>query len=162
MIDSFNGSGSKAWESKAVEDTLLEISLENPADFEGVIEEDIEVIYTSSATALVKGASDVLVLDLRGKHSLVDYLVVCTGSNERHVRAVAEAIFEQVRGICGKRPTLSEGLKEGNWVLLDYGSILINVFDETTRSFYALERLWSDAQRREFSSKMLIGVRHGS
>ncbi len=161
MIDSFNGSDAKAWESKAVGDTLKAISLDSPISFEEVVEEDLEVIYTSSSTALVKGARDVLALDLRGKHSLVDYLVVCTGNSERHVRAVSEAIFEHVRELCGKRPSLSEGLKEGNWVLLDYGSILVNVFDESTRSFYALERLWSDAQRKEFDSKVLIGVRNG-
>ncbi len=162
MIGSLNSSSDHSWENKAIEEAVKTIPGESPITFEDVSTRDLELMYVASATALVKGASDVLALDLRGKHSLVDYLVICTGNSERHARSVSEAIVESLRRFCGERPALSEGLREGNWVLLDYNSILVNIFDGPTRSFYALERLWSDAERKEFDPRVLAGVRAGS
>ncbi|WP_084660398.1 ribosome silencing factor [Ferrithrix thermotolerans] len=155
LSDRLNGA---AWEDVAVDEAIEVISSKDPLNFEDISEQDAEVILVSTSVALVKGGIDPVVLDLRGKHSLIDFLVIITGSSDRHVRSLSETITSQLRRVAELRPTLSEGLKEGNWVLLDYGAILINIFDEETRAFYSLERLWSDASKKAFDPKVLSTV----
>jgi ribosome-associated protein len=89
-------------------------------------------------------AIDLKVLDLAQVSDFTDYFLICSGTNERQVQAIAEAVDESLRR--GKvRPLHQEGMNGGNWVLLDYGDFIVHVFRDETRRFYALERLWSDA-----------------
>jgi ribosome-associated protein len=89
-------------------------------------------------------AIDLKVLDLAQVSDFTDYFLICSGTNERQVQAIAEAVDESLRG--GKvRPLHQEGMNGGNWILLDYGDFIVHVFRDETRRFYALERLWSDA-----------------
>ena len=89
-------------------------------------------------------AIDVRVLELETISSLADYFVVCAGDNERQVQAIADAVVERLRA-AKVRPHHVEGHGTGRWILLDYGDFVVHVFEESTRSFYALEKLWSDA-----------------
>jgi ribosome-associated protein len=83
-------------------------------------------------------------LELSEISSLADYFLVCSGTNARQVRAIADAVVERLRGE-RVRPHHVEGHQAGRWVLLDFGDFVVHVFDEETRSFYALEKLWADA-----------------
>lgn len=96
------------------------------------------------AAALERKARDLRILQLREISSLADYFLVCSGNNERQVRAIADAVVERLRAE-KLRPHHVEGYQPGRWVLLDYGDFVVHVFDESTRAFYALEKLWADA-----------------
>jgi ribosome-associated protein len=88
-------------------------------------------------------AEDVVVLDLRGQTLVTDYFVICTGTSRVQIRAIVEAAA-QVLAEAG-----SHGVREGDeaaqWVLLDYGDVVVHVFGPEARAFYRLERLWADA-----------------
>lgn len=95
--------------------------------------------------ALDKKALDVKLLDVRGLSSLTDYLLIVSGRSDRQVEAIATAIELGLKQEHGILPLASEGLKEGRWALLDYGDIMVHVFQETVRAFYDLDGLWSEA-----------------
>lgn len=85
-------------------------------------------------------------LDLTGVASYCDGFLICTGTNRRHVRAIAEGIIEDMRA-AGVRPIGVEGMEASRWVLIDFGDVLVHVFDEPMRGFYDLDALWADAKR---------------
>lgn len=95
--------------------------------------------------ALDKKAKDVLVLDLKGLTIIADYFVICSGESTTHVRAIAESIEEKAEK-AGIRFFGVEGLTHSRWVLIDYGDVIVHIFEEGTRSFYEIEKLWMDAQ----------------
>lgn len=99
--------------------------------------------------ALEKKAEDVVVLDLRGKSDVTDYFVVCHGTNERQVVAIADEIERKLREVSGLKPAHVEGRRTSDWVLMDYIDLVVHVFLEERRSFYRLETLWGDAPRLE-------------
>ncbi|MGD9107261.1 MAG: ribosome silencing factor [Desulfobacterales bacterium] len=98
--------------------------------------------------ALGKKAMDLVVLDVRKLSSIADVFIICSGLSNRQVVAIAEHIQEDLKKQ-GIKPLSVEGKKEGHWVLLDYGHVIIHVFYEPIRSFYDLEGLWIDAERIE-------------
>jgi ribosome-associated protein len=95
-------------------------------------------------------AFDVVVLDLRGLASFADTFIICSGRSHRQVSAIAEFVERDLKAK-GIKPLGVEGLREGHWVLMDYGDVVIHVFYEPIRIFYDLEGLWSDARRIEHS-----------
>jgi ribosome-associated protein len=94
--------------------------------------------------ALDKRASDIVILDLRESTSVTDFFVLCSGSADIHVKAIAENIREGLAEE-GQRPWHIEGLAYGSWVLLDYVDFVVHIFLKEKRDFYDLERLWGDA-----------------
>jgi ribosome-associated protein len=100
------------------------------------------------AAAADKKALDLTVLDLRKGLAFTDYFVICTGANTRQVQAIAEAIQDALRKD-GTKPALVEGVNRGEWVLIDYFDFVVHIFTPATREYYALERLWGDAERIE-------------
>lgn len=96
--------------------------------------------------ALGKKAESLVVLDVRGLTSIADAFIICSGRSNRQVSAVADHIERFLKNE-GIRPLSVEGRKEGHWVLMDYGHVIIHVFYTETRSFYDLEGLWVDAKR---------------
>ena len=100
--------------------------------------------------AAVAGADEKLsvqtvVLDLRGLVDSFDALVLATGRNDRQVRAIADQIEYQVAEQLGIRPLRSEGWTSAEWVALDYGDVIVHIFDEPSRDYYDLEHLWNAA-----------------
>lgn len=91
-----------------------------------------------------KQAKDIVVLDVRAATSFADYFVICTGGSSRQIQAIADEIMEQFRNR-GERPSSLEGYGNAEWVLVDYGDLLIHVFSTKARVYYDLERLWRDA-----------------
>jgi ribosome-associated protein len=95
---------------------------------------------------LGRKAIDVVMLDVEGLTSLADTFIICSGRSNRQVSAIAEFVRTDLKK-SGLIPLSVEGLKEGHWVLMDYGHVVIHVFYDPVRSFYDLEGLWADAPR---------------
>jgi ribosome-associated protein len=101
-------------------------------------------VRTAARAALAKQAADLVVLDVQRVSSIADYFLLCSGKSATHVQTITDAIRDALREH-GVRPRHAEGVAESGWVLLDYGDVLMHVFLEETRAYYALERLWGDA-----------------
>lgn len=96
-------------------------------------------------SALDKKALDLRILDIAELSSLTDYLVIATGTSDRHVQAIAESIRIDLKQQHDNIPLAIEGMQEGRWVLLDYGDIMVHIFQAEVRDFYDLEGLWDEA-----------------
>ena len=95
---------------------------------------------------LDKKALDVQVLHVAPLTSIADYLVIGSAESDRQTRAIADSVADVLARV-GERPLSLEGTTSGQWVLIDFGDVVAHVFRQDTRSHYALERLWSDAQQ---------------
>jgi ribosome-associated protein len=109
-----------------------------------VLTDTVQRVREAVAAAEDRKALDLKVLHLQQVSDFTDYFVICSGSNERQVQAIADAVQERLRAN-RVRPLHIEGYNRGQWVLLDYGDLVVHVFQEEPRRFYALERLWGDA-----------------
>jgi ribosome-associated protein len=104
----------------------------------------LELVRVAAAAAAAKKAREVVALDLRPLGVVCDYFLICSGSSEPQVKAIAEAVEEQLRD-AGAKPWHVEGFEGRRWVLLDYVEFVVHVFHEKTREYYMLDRLWGDA-----------------
>lgn len=106
----------------------------------------LEAAQLCAEAADDKKASNILILDLRGLTYITDYFVICSGGNITQVGAIADNVG-QVLAKAGIRPSHVEGASEASWVLMDYGDVVVHVFEEQARIYYSLEKLWGDAPR---------------
>jgi len=104
-----------------------------------------ELLRVCAAAAAGKKAERIVGLDLTGLQGVADYFLVCSGTSEPQVRAIAEAVEEHAR-LKGVKPWHVEGREGRTWVLLDFVDVVVHVFHERTREYYLLERLWGDAR----------------
>ncbi|CAB4347126.1 unannotated protein [freshwater metagenome] len=111
-----------------------------------------EMVDLITDYALDPKALDVVVLDLSGASAFTDAFVIATGRSDRQVKAIHDAIHQGMKNKHGMLPNHVEGLAEGNWVLLDYGDVVVHVFTPATREYYRLETLWGDVPRRAVSA----------
>ena len=95
-----------------------------------------------------KQATELVVLDVRKAAGFTDFFIICSGSNPRQIRAIADAVMETLAAD-GAKPAHIEGYDRSEWVLLDYFDFIVHVFARETRVFYDLERLWGNAERVE-------------
>ena len=105
-----------------------------------------ELLRVAAEAAASKKAIDVVGLDLSGLDGVADYFLICSGSSEPQVKAIAEAVEDKLREQ-GTRAWHVEGMEFRHWVLLDFVDVVVHVFHEKTREYYLLERLWGDARR---------------
>ena len=101
-------------------------------------------VRRAARAALDKRATDLIVLDVQGLSSVTDYFLLCSGKSTTHLKTITDAIRDELKRE-GVRPLHAEGVPASGWILLDYGDVLVHVFLEETRAYYALERLWGDA-----------------
>jgi ribosome-associated protein len=106
-------------------------------------------VRAAIGAAQEKQAADVVLLDLEGLGAFTDYFVVCTGFSPRQVEAICDEIEERLERI-GTPRMHREGKAGSDWILLDFGGLIVHVFTERARHFYDLERLWRAARRVEF------------
>ncbi len=104
-----------------------------------------ERVLLCAAYALEKKAFNVRILEVSGISSLTDYLLLASGRSDRQVQAVAEAVRLGLKKDHSTPPLAVEGMTEGRWVLIDYGDVMVHVFQEPVREFYDLDGLWSEA-----------------
>ena len=100
-----------------------------------------------------KKAFRIRLLDVTGIASFTDTFAFMSGGSDRQNRAVADAVEEALKA-AGERPLSTEGAQNGNWILLDYGDLIIHVMDEDTRSFYNLEGLWNGGRELELPAEV--------
>ena len=91
-----------------------------------------------------KRGKDIVCLYVREKTDLCDYFVIASGSNAPQIRAMGERVEELVERELGLAPTRTEGVRDGRWAVVDYGDVIVHIFNDETRLFYHLERLWQD------------------
>ena len=99
-----------------------------------------------------KLGADPVVLEMTALLGVVDLFVVTSGRSDRQVRTITEEVERLAHLQCGRGPLRIEGLSDARWVLMDFGDVVVHVFDEETRAYYDLEHLWSAAPRREVSA----------
>ena len=109
------------------------VRLEIPEKLRGVVRAVLE-----------RKAVDLRVLHIGDVSDFTEFFLICSGTSERQVQAIADAVVRGSRE-AGERPLGVEGYNNGNWVLVDYGDMVIHIFTSENRSYYGLERLWSDA-----------------
>ncbi|HHT64394.1 MAG: ribosome silencing factor [Bacillota bacterium] len=100
-----------------------------------------------------KKGKDIVIMDLRGISIIADYFVICTGANNQQVTAISDHIEEKLVQDESVSPLRIEGLKDARWVLMDYGSVVVHIFQEEERQYYNLERLWGDAKFTYFKEQ---------
>ena len=103
-----------------------------------------EIIAVAVKALSDKKGRDLKVLDTAGQTTLAEYFIICSGTSNTQVRALAEAV-EEALSRAGEEPHHIEGHRGGQWTLLDYSAVVVHIFTEEGREFYDLERLWSDA-----------------
>ena len=102
-----------------------------------------------------KQATDIAVLPVGDVLAVTEYFVVASASNPRQVRAITDAVLTQVREATGRGPLRSEGVREQQWVLVDYGDVIVHIFSEETRRFYEIERLYKDVEPLDWAAAEL-------
>lgn len=113
---------------------------------------DTQTITLLAAQAAdAKKAHDIVIKDVGDILAVTEHFVIASAPNTRQVRTIVDTIIDQVRVEGGRTPRSVEGLDDLQWVLLDYGDVVIHVFLTETRAYYELERLWSDAPTIEFA-----------
>lgn len=110
-----------------------------------------ELIKAAAAFGWAKKARDIVGIDLHEVSSVADYFLIMSGSNKPQLKAISDNIEEKLAEQ-GLRPLRIEGYREAEWILLDYGSLVVHIFVDEQRDYYNLERLWGDAPAYKFES----------
>jgi len=118
----------------------------------GRLAKPYDLALAAARAALSKKADDVVLLDLTGQSAVCDYFVIASGGSEPQVKAIAEAISEQLE-LDGQRVWHTEGYRARRWILLDYVDVIVHVFHRDTREVYQLERLWADARKEKLADE---------
>lgn len=125
-----------------------------PAAEESAAQLDIDdldaLVHAAAAYGYAKKARDIVGIDLRGISPVADYFLIFSGSNKPQIKAISDNIEEKLAEQ-GLRPLRVEGYREAEWVLLDYGTLIVHIFGDEQRAYYNLEHLWGDAPAYRFT-----------
>lgn len=105
----------------------------------------LDTLNTIAQVIYDKKGFNILALDVQGMSSITDYLIIAEGNVDRHVTSIAKAIIDEMSEK-GEDPIHAEGLKTGDWAVLDYGDVTVHIFMPGLRQRYSLERLWGDSK----------------
>jgi ribosome-associated protein len=111
---------------------------------------ELAIPVALAKAAANKKASDIKILDLRGKSDLCDYQVICSGESDRQTQAIAQEVDRVAKRSLGIKPSNVEGMQSGQWILIDLGSTMVHIFQSEMRGYYALEGLWPEAEKVPF------------
>lgn len=112
-----------------------------------------QLALACAGAAEEKKARNITIMNLQGVSLIADYFVICSGSNSTQVKAIAESIDEKLSEK-GKNPLNREGFNDARWILLDFGAVVVHIFQEEEREYYNLERLWGDAEISYFGEQV--------
>ena len=118
----------------------------------------VSLVHTAARAASDKLATHIMAFDVSDQLAITDAFVLAAANNDRQVKAIVDAIEEKLRDL-GEKPIRREGERDGRWVLIDYGDVVVHVQHEEERQFYALERLWRDCPLIELPADVTAG--HG-
>ena len=113
-----------------------------------------EITLSVAGFASDAKAEEIIQLDLRGLTSVADYFLICTGRSDRQVKAIHDRIHLGMKNERGTMPTRVDGATQAQWVLMDYGDVIVHIFTPEMRDFYRLEQLWGEApsEKIEFAA----------
>lgn len=106
----------------------------------------LQLALAAARTAAENGGTDIKVLDMSRQTALFDYFVIATGTSRRQLHAISEEIDHKLEDDLNDKRMNIDGYDESRWIVLDYGTVVVHLFDSDTRDFYSLERLWADAE----------------
>ena len=104
-----------------------------------------EMVKIAYDAIMDKKAEDIRIIDISGVSTIADYFIICDGSNSSQVQAIQANVDEQL-GRAGFMPLRVEGVRSANWILMDYGDVVVHIFSKEDRLFYDLERIWKDGK----------------
>jgi ribosome-associated protein len=116
----------------------------------------LTLALTAARVAEENRGRDIVVLDMRELTSVFDYFVIATGTSVRQLHAISDEIELAVKNSLGDRKMGLEGYTEGGWVLIDFGDVVVHLFDDKSRDYYGLEDLWSDARRVPLAPELSV------
>lgn len=108
-----------------------------------------QLALAAARVAAENNGRDIVLLDMRELTPVFDYFILATGTSRRQLHAISEEIDHKLEDDLGDQRQGIEGYRESRWILLDYGNVVVHLFDEEMRQYYALEELWSEARRVE-------------
>ena len=109
-------------------------------------EYSMKLAIAAAQTAAENNGTNIVVLDMSRQSAMFDYFVIATGTSRRQLHAMSEEIDQKLEVELNDKRMNIDGYDESRWIVLDYGTVIIHLFDEDTRKFYSLESLWADAQ----------------
>ncbi len=136
-------SKSKALTREAITETLEITAKKTPFS---ELDEDVKLAVHCAEE---KKAVETVVLDLRSITSFTEFFMVTSGTNQKHVQAISDEITVKLKKELKRKPIRIEGYASAEWILLDFGDFVVHIFNEKSRLFYDLERLWRDARKVE-------------
>lgn len=117
----------------------------------GTTASSLELAHAAAVVAEENRAKNIVVLDMRKLTAAFDYFVVVTGASRRQLHAISDEIDDKFEKDLGDTRLGREGYDDSRWILLDYGDVVIHIFDEETRDYFSLEELWAEAPRLDLS-----------
>ena len=126
---------------------MRHVIAETTSTTERAAERSLQLALAAARTADDNRGQDIVILDMRGITPVFDYFVIATGNSRRQLHAISEEIDHCLEDELGDQRMGIEGYNESRWILLDYGTVVIHLFDAETREYYALEQFWSAAKR---------------
>ena len=130
----------------------------HPEAVSNTSDRNLQLALAAARTAADHRGRDVVVLDLREITSEFDYFVIATGTSRRQLHAMSEEIDHKLENDLGDRRLGIEGYTESRWILLDYGSVVVHLFEDEARAYYDLENLWGHAKRVDLTGVIHVGV----
>jgi len=127
------------------------LAIASPANLDQRRDRSLERALAAARVADLNRGRDITILDLRELTPVFDYFVVATGSSRRQLHAISEEIEDVLKRDFNDRRLGLEGYADSRWILLDFGDVVVHLFDEETRGYYDLEHLWAGAKRIEFT-----------
>ncbi len=122
----------------------------------------LQLAVAAAQTAEDNRGQDIVVLDLRELTCIFDFFVIATGSSRRQIHAMSEEIDHKLEDELNDERMGIEGYAESRWILLDYGTVVIHLFDKETREYFALEEMWAEAPKIDWSPRQPVSVSDAS
>ncbi len=114
----------------------------------------LQLVLAAARTAAENGATDIVVMDMSRHTAIFDYFLIATGTSRRQLHAISEEIDHKLEDELQDKRMNIDGYDDSRWIVLDYGTVVIHLFDEDTRQFYSLEALWGDAPKLDLTEAL--------
>jgi ribosome-associated protein len=117
-------------------------------------EKSLQLALAAARTAAENGGTEITLLDMSNQTALFDYFLIVTGNSRRQLHAISEEIDHKLEDDLNDKRMSIDGYDQSRWIVLDYGTVVIHMFDEETRDYYSLESLWADATKVDLSVEL--------